>query len=199
MISFLRFVIPLFVLTPTLLVASSEQCTPVLDQPDFKIGPYPPIPPYAPNQNDYTSCSCGVGLKTIHIPKQLQRVGFKPVAACGISDEYGSSEEYGASRGSYYFKGNVIVTGLLIREDDVIARFDLNSDVAIDRLKFDFTSPYTIKRLRPPEPSTAKPCWKTKATLRIKTLVQLNGGTDEAGLWPMQYDVLSLGEYKKCN
>ena len=57
----------------------------------------------------------------------------------------------------------------------------------------------TIPKLHPPNITKTKDkCWVARATLKVRAIEVVNGGSDQDGTWATDFDVLQIGKYKRC-
>lgn len=141
-------------------------------------------------------CDCSADLASrfkVNSPK-----GMSLIAVCGQRDE---------GLGGYFFRGASKVTGEIKRNEYAsglnlhfhaphAARYDRFAS-SLTRMKF-IDEKAALKHFRAPALDAAAQCWKATAELMVSSILVLLGENDEAGNWPLEYRVLSVGKYEKC-
>lgn len=147
-------------------------------------------------------------------PKLLQTApsqfkNLKLAAAC----DYHIQNQEGIPRevGTFIFKGQQIVSGVLRREpSEFINEFTLRGGKKIQcpekpplffrdevYLQFD-GSPMTEKAFKTPKPTKSTPCWEANVKLNVTEMLSIFGWDNLEGDYPRKYSVLEISPYRKC-
>lgn len=148
------------------------------------------------------SCMCGRGaLKSLSVKPPAN---MRLVAACGVE-----KDRFGFLHGVFYFEGPSTIAGSVVRE---------RSETSGDAMFFESSVPpgrhvvfkrrpggmrlgdaaATFRRFNAPRPTEKTPCWVAGAKIRLMSLRVVAGSGDEAGSYPLKYEVLSVGKYGAC-
>jgi len=99
----------------------------------------------------------------------------------------------GAIYNSYFkFEGDMTLKGTIRSSVDEMGY----NPVTFEGLKFSEIRPDLNLPPLPDKDDTM--CLTAPAVIRVRVLEERNGGGDEDGTWIRSYEVLKLGEYKKC-
>ena len=177
-------------------------------------------PVNSPPQYCTASCSCGATLT--HVTASLVK-DFKLVAACGLEWRPGcggqcdidltrtqiSLDDYNKSgnlpHGEFFLRGSATLTGTLNFSPGPAG------DVWFSPKENHIASPGTVlanmvgvlklyadnpnDRFRVP-PAFQSQCWSAIATIYVKDIRLLIGETDEAGAYPLAYELISISRFK---
>jgi hypothetical protein len=118
----------------------------------------------------------------------------------------GCIENNGAFLGQLFLEGEETVTGTLHYVDggemygnmltfEADGRSDEPSQYASAGTYFGFTGD---EKFHPPAIKHENDCWAARATVRVRKIHVVDGGSDQDGVWATDFDVLQLGKYHKC-
>lgn len=129
---------------------------------------------------------------------------MKLVAACRVE-----KDRFGFLHGVFYFAGPTEISASAVRE-----RSEASGDAmffeafvppgkhvvfkrAPDGMKLGGATA-TFRRFNAPKPTEETPCWIAAAKMRLLSLRVVAGSGSEAGSYPLEYEVLSVGKYRGC-
>lgn len=113
--------------------------------------------------------------------------------------------------GNFYFKGAVTLSGDVVRKDsaifgDSIVWFNVRNAAGYNQLRFTDDSfvnvsskSAAIRKFKLPRLSGKSACWAAHAQIKIRAIkVIADLGTDYAGSYPTEFEVLNVGPYSRC-
>jgi hypothetical protein len=147
-----------------------------------------------------SACKCGGELQA---PRRTKANALALVATCA------SSETGWGSEGDFLYEGSQVFTGRVKREDtetfgDTISFWidkELIEESPFAEPQFSFLRGIenAIRQFGTPPISARSPCWVAPSTIVVKSVYISRGvGLDSEGMFPMKYEVLSVGKFAKC-
>jgi hypothetical protein len=153
---------------------------------------------------NWPGCACPKDISELHItpPDGMKLVGGDNCSAMG--DEI--------TMGTFEFAGDVTVTGtILYRYNDMFDRSDASFEAQHPHRNryteaqynqfasgIDYFGMYENPHPPVPPVSDANPCQAAPAVMRIRHITIVVSGQDDAGAFATDYDVVKVGEYRKC-
>lgn len=98
-------------------------------------------------------------------------------------------QAHDAVLGGFLFEGKVVMNAEVERQDEpsgVSMRFGGMKFIDED------------KAFKAPKLTESSHCWIGDAKIELTRLFVMEGGTDEAGEWPMKSRVLKTGKFRSC-
>lgn len=139
-----------------------------------------------------------------------QFINLKLAAACSyqIMDETpGNHREVGA----FFFQGEQIVSGVLRREpSEFIDEFTLRGEKRTPwpeqtpvffrhEIYLQFVEESVAERaFKTPKTNKRTSCWEAKVKLKVTEMKSIFGWDNTEGDYPLKYNVLEVGPYRKC-
>ena len=183
-------------------------------------GKFPPRSQYNPPDTSTQGCQCGSKLNNVVITLKKP---FRLQAAChlrwprveghsvvNLSTERVTFDSYTNGNlpyGELLLVGNAKIRGTLQYDPGPAGEFwfaptnrSLGLRGPIKGLlgQFHLYKEHSSTELRVPASLRDAECWTANATLDVSDIWLLIGGTDEAGAFPSQYKVLSIGGHRPC-
>jgi len=153
-------------------------------------------------------CQCKNFPKLLQTPPS-QFKNLKLAAACDyqIQNILGEPREVG----DFFFRGEQMVSGIVRREpSEFIDEFTLRGGKRVPSpanppvfFRHEVFLQFNDQRLaektfKAPKPGEATPCWEAKARLKITEMRSVFGWDNREGDFPLKYEVMELGPYRKC-
>lgn len=155
-------------------------------------------------------CECEKDISRLN--KELSRLNITPPEGMSLVSVDGCRRVTATNSviGGFYFRGAVTVSGEVVRKDDVIFGdyivFNGKNVTGFGRLRFTDDGAINvnsrsaaIRKFKLPGLSEKSPCWTAHAQMKItaiKVIVDL--GTDYAGSYATEFEVLNVGPYSQC-
>lgn len=154
---------------------------------------------------DLTGCKCGNAIARLPI---IAPNNMSLIAACSF-ENFKAEGGWSYWIGGYYFKGEIVISGVLHREYDNAFSGDYISFSSNEKIKYSefgssinsmrfYEDPVDVKKLNPPLPDSTQ-CWSAPVQIKVNLLYVLAGhGTDEEGTFPKKFEILKIGKRKPC-
>lgn len=130
-------------------------------------------------------CDCGKNLASKYTYKEPS--GMALIAVCGFR-----KTELGDFQGGFFFRGHAVKDGAVEHQE-----YANGATLYFDGMKFvDETA--AIRSFKMPSLTSTARCRTRRAKAEITRLLIVEGDSDEAGKWAMEYRVLKLGDIQSC-